>query len=79
MRYIQGLNSESSSMCDWTRELSASRDLVTSANFSLEDALPSWLDKIVASTNSSRTNTIDSIFALRDFMLQESLSVVKFA
>ena len=70
IRYIESLNRESTSMCDWTRELSASQDLLGSYCVEDDIQIPSWL------TPQSST---DSLFALRDFLLQESLSVVKFA
>ena len=80
MRYIEGLNSESNSMCDWKRELSSSQDILSSCSLNDEIVLPSWLDRILTKEkDDTNTDTIDTIFALRDFMLQETLSVVKFA
>ena len=81
MRYIEGLSSDSNSMCDWRRELSSTQDLFAPSPLSLDDAIPFpvWLDKLMASESESSINTVDTIFALRDFMLQEALSVVKFA
>ena len=67
-------------MCDWTRELSASQELVGS--YCLEDDIhiPSWLDRIIIKDkDQTQQSSTDSLFALRDFLLQESLSVVKFA
>jgi len=80
MRYIEGLNRESNSMCDWKRELSSSQDILNSCSLNDEIVLPSWLDRILTKEkDDTNTDTIDTIFALRDFMLQETLSVVKFA
>ena len=64
-------------MCDWTKELSASQELLGS--YCLEDDIhiPSWLDRIIIKDKDQ--SSTDSLFALRDFLLQESLSVVKFA
>ena len=81
IRYIESLNRDSSSMCDWTRELSASQDLV-GPSYCLEDdiQIPAWLDRmILKDKDPTSSSSTDSLFALRDFLLQESLSVVKFA
>lgn len=80
IRYIESLNRDSASMCDWTRELSASQDLV--GPYCLEDdiQIPAWLDRmILKDKDPNSSSSTDSLFALRDFLLQESLSVVKFA
>jgi len=68
-------------MCDWTRELSASQDLL-GPQYCLEDdiQIPAWLDRmILKDKDPTSASSTDSLFALRDFLLQESLSVVKFA
>jgi len=74
-------------MCDWRRELSSSRDLfpdVVSPNDLLNGqddvVMASWLDAVQGGAEKEEEeSSIDSLFALRDFMLQEALSVVKFA
>jgi len=76
IRYIEGLSVESTSMCDWKKELSSTKELMASYSMEEDIRIPAWLDKIAAEENSS---SLDSLFALRDFMLQEALSVVKFA
>ena len=63
-------------MCDWKKELSSTRELMASYSMEEEIRIPGWFDKIATEENSS---SFDSLFALRDFMLQEALSVVKFA
>ena len=80
MRYIEGLTSDSGSMCDWSRELSTTRDMVSSDPDTLAVAIPGWLDDLIAQDKTaSSADAIDTLFALRDFMLQEALNVVKFA
>ena len=71
-------------MCDWRRELSSSRDLFPAAVSSSDllkgqddVVMASWLEAVQG--GGKEESSIDSIFALRDFMLQEALSVVKFA
>jgi len=73
-------------MCDWRRELSSSRDLfpaVVSSNDLLNGqddvVMASWLDAVQGGGEKDEESSIDSLFTLRDFMLQEALSVVKFA
>ena len=67
-------------MCDWSRELSTTRDTVSSDPDTLAVAIPSWLDDLIAQDKTaSSADAIDTLFALRDFMLQEALNVVKFA
>ena len=75
-------------MCDWRRELSSSRDLFPAAvspndlfNGQDDVVMASWLDAVQGNggENDKESSSIDSLFALRDFMLQEALSVVKFA
>ena len=75
IKYIEGLNCESTSMCDWQKELSTSRELMASYSMEEDVRIPSWFGK----TAEDDTSSLDSLFALRDFMLQEALSVVKFA
>ena len=62
-------------MCDWGRELSSSSELLPDHMAKQHLVIPDWLDP----TSDKEESKIDSIFALRDFMLQEALSVVKFA
>jgi len=69
IRYIEGLNTESQSMCNWDRQLGASKDTVKTD----EAKLPaSWLQDI-----GEYPSSVDALWALRDFMLQEALGVVK--
>ena len=82
MRYIEGLSVDSDSMCDWQTELSSSQDIFPGDSdepdpdpLSLNGS--SWLGRLVS--QDSPSHTIDTIFALRDFMLQEALNVVKVA
>jgi len=75
IKYIEGLNCESTSMCDWKKELSSSRELMASYSMEEDVRIPRWFGK----TPEDDTSSLDSLFALRDFMLQEALSVVKFA
>jgi len=76
IRYIEGLSVESTSMCDWKKELSSTRELMDSYSMEEDIRIPAWLDRMATEENST---SLDSLFALRDFMLQEALSVVKFA
>ena len=78
-------------MCDWRKELSASRDLFPPSTASVSEndllhsgskddvVMASWLDAVQGGASEKDGSSIDSLFALRDFMLQEALSVVKFA
>ena len=82
MRYIEGLSVDSYSMCDWQTELSSSQDIFPGDSDELDPdplalSAPSWLGRLA--TQASPSHTIDTIFALRDFMLQEALNVVKVA
>ena len=83
MRYIEGLSVDSDSMCDWQTELSSSQDIFIGDSDDPDcDPLmalnaPPWLGRLV--TQDSSSHNIDTIFALRDFMLQEALNVVKVA
>jgi len=47
------------------------QDLFAPSPLSLDDAIPFpvWLDKLMAAESESSINTVDTIFALRDFML----------
>ena len=87
MRYIESLNSESNSFCDWKKELSSTQEIFQSRT-SFEDEEEeeselSWMDSIFVKDESSsglnNNNNNNTLFALRDFMLQETLSVVKLA
>jgi len=64
-------------MCDWKKELSSSRELLSSYSMEEDIEVPVWLDRMM--TKEEEGSSLDSLFALRDFMLQEALSVVKFA
>ena len=72
-------------MCDWRRELSSSRDLFPAAVSSSDllkgqddVVMASWLEAVQGGAEKgNEESSIDSIFALRDFMLQEALGVVK--
>jgi hypothetical protein len=56
-------------MCNWDRQLGASKDTVKTD----EAKLPaSWLQDI-----GEYPSSVDALWALRDFMLQEALGVVK--
>ena len=78
MRYIEGLSVDSDSMCDWQTELSSSQDIFIGDSDDPDcDPLTLWLGRLV--TQESSSHNIDTIFALRDFMLQEALNVVKVA
>ena len=85
MRYIESLNSESNSFCDWKKELSSTQEIFQSRT-SFEDdedeeSELSWMDSIFVKDESSSglNKNNNTLFALRDFMLQETLSVVKLA
>ena len=85
MRYIEGLTVDSDSMCDWQTELSSSADILLGYNSDDPDSdplaslhIPPWLQRLINKDSASHTS-VDSIFALRDFMLQEALNVVKVA
>ena len=80
MRYIEGLTVDSDSMCDWQTELSSSADIFLGYNSDDPDSDPlhisPWLQRLI---NKDSHTSVDTIFALRDFMLQEALNVVKVA
>merc|ERR1712013_550882 len=71
IKYIEGLNKDSRSMCNWDRQLNASQEAVRPPD---ESKLPvSWL----AGNTGEHATSMDALWALRDFMLQEALGVVK--
>jgi len=49
----------------------------------LESRMPPWLERVSLTTGNEAATIaaadVDTLFALRDFMLQEALNVVKFA
>merc|ERR1719350_147377 len=71
IKYIEGLNKDSRSMCNWDRQLNVTQEMVRGQD---EAKLPvSWL---AGNTGEHATST-EALWALRDFMLQEALGVVK--
>jgi len=83
LAYISGLGLASETMCDWRRELAPSCSLLgggeeggAAPGSSAQIRIPPWLEKLYSSQN---VHGVDSLCALRDFMLQEALNVVKFA
>merc|ERR1719427_2319852 len=71
IKYIEGLNKDSRSMCNWDRQLNASQEIVRPPD---ESKLPvSWL----AGNTGEHATSMEALWALRDFMLQEALGVVK--
>ena len=83
LAYISGLGLGSETMCDWRRELAPSYSLLSEASpegatpgSSAQIRIPPWLEKLYSTEN---VHGVDSLCALRDFMLQEALNVVKFA
>jgi len=71
IKYIEGLNKDSRSMCNWDRQLNANSELVRAPD---ESKLPvSWL----AGNTGEHATSMEALWALRDFMLQEALGVVK--
>merc|ERR1712142_68312 len=71
IKYIEGLNKDSRSMCNWDRQLNASQEIVRPPD---ESKLPvSWL----AGNTGDHATSMDALWALRDFMLQEALGVVR--
>jgi len=71
IKYIEGLNKDSKSMCNWDRQLNASQEIVRTPD---ESKLPvSWL----AGNTGEHATSMEALWALRDFMLQEALGVVK--
>jgi len=71
IKYIEGLNKDSRSMCNWDKQLNASQETSRAQD---ESKLPvSWL----AGNTGEHATSLDALWALRDFMLQEALGVVK--
>jgi len=71
IKYIEGLNKDSRSMCNWDRQLNANSEAVRVPD---EGKLPvSWL----AGNQGEYATSTEALWALRDFMLQEALGVVK--
>ena len=68
-RYIEGLTSDKATMCDWNKQLNSSKE-----NTRTDEAkLPAhWL-----ADNGEHATSLDALWALRDFMVQDSLGVVK--
>ena len=68
-RYIEGLTTESQSMCNWDKQLNATKE-----NTRTDEArLPAhWLAE-----NGEHGTSLDALWALRDFLVQDSLNVVK--
>lgn len=85
MRYIEGLTVDSDSMCDWQTELSSSADIFLGYSSDDPDSdplalhIPPWLQRLINKDPAGSHTSVDTIFALRDFMLQEALNVVKVA
>ena len=72
LSYIEGLGNET--MSDWKKELSPTASLLGGEEDHV--TIPPWLEKLYT---SEHTRGVESFCALRDFMLQEALNVVKFA
>merc|ERR1712173_247546 len=71
IKYIEGLNKDSRSMCNWDRQLNANSEAMRVPD---EGKLPvSWL----AGNQGEYATSTEALWALRDFMLQEALGVVK--
>ena len=68
-RYIEGLTSDRATMCDWNKQLNSSKE-----NTRTDEAkLPAhWL-----ADNGDHATSLDALWALRDFLVQDSLGVVK--
>ena len=77
LTYIEGLRLGNETMCDWSRELAPSGSLLgEEGGGPAHITIPPWLEKLYT---SEQARGVDSFCALRDFMLQEALNVVKFA
>lgn len=76
IRYIEGLTKESKSMCNWDRQLSASSEVCRVTD---ESRLPvSWLQNNGGDQQQQLgTTSTEALWALRDFMMQEALGVVR--
>jgi len=71
IKYIEGLTKDSKSMCNWDKQLNANSEILRVSD---ETKLPvSWL----AGNTGEHATSLDALWALRDFMLQEALGVVK--
>ena len=68
-RYIEGLTSDRATMCNWDKQLNSSKE-----NTRTDEAkLPAhWL-----ADNGEHATSLDALWALRDFLVQDSLGVVK--
>ena len=68
-RYIEGLTSDNATMCNWDKQLNSSKE-----NTRTDEAkLPAhWL-----ADNGEHATSLDALWALRDFLVQDSLGVVK--
>merc|ERR1711962_1264195 len=69
IRYIEGLTTDSQAMCNWDKQLNATKE-----NTRTDEArLPAhWLAE-----NGEHGTSLDALWALRDFLVQDSLNVVK--
>jgi len=69
IRYIEGLTSDRATMCDWNKQLNSSKE-----NTRTDEAkLPAhWL-----ADNGDHATSLDALWAMRDFLVQDSLGVVK--
>ena len=69
-RYIEGLTTDSSTMSNWERQLKASKELVKCPD---EGRLPAhWL-----ANNGDHGTSLDALWALRDFLMCDSMGVTK--
>ena len=68
-RYIEGLTSDSQTMWNWTKQLNSTKE-----NTGTDEAkLPAhWL-----ANNGEHGTTLDALWALRDFMMCDSLGLSK--
>ena len=69
IRYIEGLNTDSKTMCNWDKQLGA-----TKTNTKTDEAkLPAhWL-----ADNGEHGTSLDALWALRDFLMCDSLGLAK--
>jgi hypothetical protein len=69
-RYIEGLTTDSNTMSNWERQLKASKDNMRAPD---EAKLPAhWL-----ANNGDHGTSVDALWALRDFLMCDSLGVTK--
>ena len=70
IKYIEGLNPDSRHLSNWERELSATPDnsVPNRSNLPVH-----WLENGVG----SHGNAVDALWALRNFMLQDSFTLYK--